>query len=107
MTKYLIVICVGIVMVWAFLWSPGGLLNPHDWISDHYKLPDCQGLADYICTDKSEPAPTGFKGGQRAFVPFHLVFSDIRKPRQFPDGCWDIDFCTRHSEARVKACGQK
>jgi hypothetical protein len=114
---------LGVLVIWLlsgvcfWYFSPGSPGNPHDWISDHYRLPACAQPPDRtivkpdgVVVKEWDEHDYGLligdlhDCGHSVFTPLHLEFTDKHNPRQFPDGCWNIDFCIRHGEARVTPC---
>lgn len=105
-------ICLFVFNLWYF--TPGGPGNPHDWISEHYTPapevkpdPNCKASGNAYCMG-------GFK--DEGFYPLRISLSDNLKhssafwtapyPKIRP-GCWNVDFCTKHSEVRVTPCEVK
>lgn len=58
----------------------GGSKNPHEWLSDH-------GQNFYPNSSR-----------------FSVIQMELRNDIKHTSECWDIDFCIRHGESRVRPC---
>jgi hypothetical protein len=106
-------VCCGLLY---YEYHPGGRLNPHEWMSEVIEKPTPQDIAKYekcLADDKVARSKWTDEGNhgmyflscedprQTSFIPIHVELSGVRVRHP---GCWDIDFCIRHSEVRVTPC---
>jgi len=85
-------------------YHPGGSKNPHAWISEVIARPSAQDITDYEQCKLREKETRGLAFCVDPFASARFMPMEIRLTKNHRDYCWNIDFCTRHSEVRVTPC---
>lgn len=107
--SHLLILASALVTL-GFAMMPGGRFNQHQWMSDMYSHHiSAEELRQYQeclkATGGTEAQLLCISPTNSSSSPLTLNFNDVGSlSGKVRHDCWNIDFCVRHSEVRVRPC---